>query len=476
MLRVVAALATLALAKATPTKLIIDTDIGGGGCNDVDDVIAVSIANALADNGEAELLAVVQNTAPVASAGAISVLNHYYGRDAVAIGAYNISTPGATLEQEHPLPYVTTLVSEFSSPIKNSSQMPDAVDTYRRVLAAQPSRSVAISSIGILTNLAALLRSLPDKHSALDGKALVGEKVFLLAVMGGKFPASGGSPECNVCGGGRNEHNHLVASAASSYVAANWPTTSSIIWSGFEVGVQVQSGGAGFQHCPVASESSPVKAAMVSFEGGPNKSRFSWDPLTTLVAVRSIAGVPSVAACTDCDGTNSIDANTGQNTWVAGPPSNQTYLILADAKAAGDALDALLCQTPAHSPPPPPPAAYTRHADQNCFTGHGGEELDIDGVGSLTVEQCESRCDADVRCECVTYQASVSTCWKRASCVVANFEAAAGYDTYVRTLPRTSAGLLERQRATAAAAAAATKQRDAELHLAPWGRGGAGAA
>jgi hypothetical protein len=188
MLRVVAALATLALAKATPTKLIIDTDIGGGGCNDVDDVIAVSIANALADNGEAELLAVVQNTAPAACAGAISVLNHYYGRDAVAIGAYNISTPGATLEQEHPLPYVTTLVSEFSSPIKNSSQVPDAVDTYRRVLAAQPSRSVAISSIGILTNLAALLRSLPDKHSALDGKALVGEKVFLLADWGGSSP------------------------------------------------------------------------------------------------------------------------------------------------------------------------------------------------------------------------------------------------------------------------------------------------
>ena len=37
---------------ATPVKLIIDTDIGGGGCNDVDDVVAVCIANALTDNGE----------------------------------------------------------------------------------------------------------------------------------------------------------------------------------------------------------------------------------------------------------------------------------------------------------------------------------------------------------------------------------------------------------------------------------------
>ena len=31
---------------AAPTKLIIDTDIGGGGCNDVDDVVAISIASA----------------------------------------------------------------------------------------------------------------------------------------------------------------------------------------------------------------------------------------------------------------------------------------------------------------------------------------------------------------------------------------------------------------------------------------------
>lgn len=37
---------------SSPQKLIIDTDIGGGGCNDVDDVVAVAVANALMDNGE----------------------------------------------------------------------------------------------------------------------------------------------------------------------------------------------------------------------------------------------------------------------------------------------------------------------------------------------------------------------------------------------------------------------------------------
>ena len=81
-----------------PVKLIIDTDIGGGGCNDVDDVVvshfrrftsthlntrhnlfsglrfkAVCMANALMDNGEAEILGIIQNTAPLECAGAISV-------------------------------------------------------------------------------------------------------------------------------------------------------------------------------------------------------------------------------------------------------------------------------------------------------------------------------------------------------------------------------------------------------------------
>eukprot|EP00966_Prymnesium_polylepis_P143294 3307862-Prymnesium_polylepis.1 len=247
---------------------------------------------------------------------------------------------------EDPLPYVPLLVEQFPSRIKNTSQAEDAVALYRRVLAAQPYRSVAISSIGIHTNLAALLRSPPDDVSPLNGTALVAEKVSLLAVMGGKYPASKGNPECNVCGGLRNEHNHVVASAAAAYVAAHWPASSFLLWSGFEVGFEVQSGGARFQKCPVATPSNPVRAAMVSYEGGTDMSRYSWDPLTTLVAVRTIARVPSVAACTQCNGTNSIDPESGNNAWVSGSAANQTYLVLNNGTAAGEALDELLCQYP----------------------------------------------------------------------------------------------------------------------------------
>ena len=354
--------------KVAPVKLIVDTDIGGGGCNDVDDVLAVCVAHALEQRGEAELLAIVQNTAPLQCAGAISVLNHFYGNDDLPIGAYNISTVGATLEQEEPLPYVPLLAKGWPSAVKNTSQVPSAVAVYRKALARQPDRSVTISSIGILTNLASLLKSKPDDYSPMSGLELVRQKVKLLAVMGGKFGGihgqHGGAAECNLCGGLRNAHNHQTASAASSYVADDWPAESKLVWSGFEVGVSIQSGGIGFQRCAVAAECrqtptaarcDPCAAAMIKYEGGANRSRFSWDPLTTLVAVRGAAG-GSTHECHGCgtskgccDGRNVIDPLTGNNTWTLGPRTNQTFLVLPDkaaATAAGSAIDELLCRPP----------------------------------------------------------------------------------------------------------------------------------
>jgi hypothetical protein len=51
-------------------------------------------------------------------------------------------------------------------------------------------QSVVIASIGLLTNLAALLQSPPDKYSQLNGHALVAKKVKRLAVMGGSYPTA----------------------------------------------------------------------------------------------------------------------------------------------------------------------------------------------------------------------------------------------------------------------------------------------
>lgn len=343
-------LALVALAVARPVHLIVDTDIGGGGCQDVDDIAAVCIANALADNGEAELLAIVQNTAPPPCAGVISVLNHWYGRDDVPLGAYK----GTGLTHSNPpLSFVDDLVANYPSPVKNSSQVPDAVSIYRQALAAAPDASVAISSIGLLTNLENLLRSGPDQYSALSGVDLVAQKVFLLVAMAGKYPTSNGGAngaECNMCGcyNGADATSAQTAASSSIYVFSHMAPTVKVLFSGGEVGVEIRTG-AVLETC--AEANNPCRRAFMDFKrdnpgGWAKGGRSSWDPLTILVAVRGASAAGNgVTECDDCDGTNSVTEG-GNNHWVAGPPSNQTYLILHDANVAAKAIDTLLCQRP----------------------------------------------------------------------------------------------------------------------------------
>ena len=168
--------------------------------------------------------------------------------------------------------------------------------------------------------------------------------------MAGTYPESGILlSECNMSGGLpwplSNWHNKHVGSEASNYVSENWPAECKIMWSGFEVGFKVITGGPDFQQCEVATAENPVMAAIVTYMGGPNKGRFSWDPLTTLVAVRG-AAAGGCAECSNCEGKNSVSPTSGANKWILGADSNQTYLVLQDAQIAENAINALLCQQP----------------------------------------------------------------------------------------------------------------------------------
>merc|ERR1712001_9474 len=64
--------------------LIIDTDASF----DVDDVVAICMAHALMDNGEVDIKAIVHDAGIPEGIGAVSVLNAYYGRENIPLGAY----------------------------------------------------------------------------------------------------------------------------------------------------------------------------------------------------------------------------------------------------------------------------------------------------------------------------------------------------------------------------------------------------
>ena len=70
-------------SSAEPVKVIFDTDM----ITDFDDVGALACLHALADAGECEILATISSTRGNASVGAVEVINHYYGRPDIPVGA-----------------------------------------------------------------------------------------------------------------------------------------------------------------------------------------------------------------------------------------------------------------------------------------------------------------------------------------------------------------------------------------------------
>lgn len=209
---------------AEPVKIVFDTDMA----NDCDDAGALAVLNALADLGEAEILAVVTNRKDPsnASAAACSAINTWYGRGDVPIGT---DKDGAKTKNSNPSSYAPVLRDEFPHSAKPDDEMPDALRVYREALAAQPDGSVVICSVGALSNLEDLLRSAGDDLSPMTGGELIEAKVKHTVIMGGWFPRSS-KPETNI----------KLDPASAVTVVNEWPGL--IHWQGYEVGAAVING------------------------------------------------------------------------------------------------------------------------------------------------------------------------------------------------------------------------------------------
>ncbi|HTE17651.1 MAG TPA: nucleoside hydrolase, partial [Armatimonadota bacterium] len=171
-----------AARRAKPAPVILDTDIGP----DVDDAGTVAVLNALADRGEARILAMGACTSSQWAAPCLDALNTYYGRPGIPVGTFK-GTGFLADPKEHEK-YNRAVAERFPNDLKNGANAPDAAALYRRVLARQPDRSVVFCAVGPLNNLSRLLDSGPDRASRLSGTDLVARKVKLLSVMGGRYP------------------------------------------------------------------------------------------------------------------------------------------------------------------------------------------------------------------------------------------------------------------------------------------------
>ena len=81
------------------------------------------MAHVLQNRGETEIKAIVHNAGIPEGIGAVSVLNHYYGRDDILLGAYKGEFGKDNSGNWVRGSYVDDLVNNWDSPIKDSSQV-----------------------------------------------------------------------------------------------------------------------------------------------------------------------------------------------------------------------------------------------------------------------------------------------------------------------------------------------------------------
>jgi hypothetical protein len=280
---------------ATPVRVIFDTDLG----SDVDDAGTVAVLHALADAGEAEILAMGLSVKHPWSAPCLDALNTYYGRPNIPIGA--LKGPGV----DDGCKYAERIAAEFPHDLKSADDAPDVTAVYREVLARQPDKSVVLVTVGFLTNVANLLDSEPDSYSTLDGVELVRQKVRCWVCMGGGFPNG-------------HEYNLMKDSKTTLQALEKWPTP--IVFTGFEIGEPIQTG-AGLKATPAAN---PIRRAYELYNGLNNRS--SWDQTAVLYAVRGLDG--GMADVWDIHaGGQIVMSPDGSNRWADTPDGKHSYLV-----------------------------------------------------------------------------------------------------------------------------------------------------
>jgi len=303
-------------APGQPVRMILDTGVGVGA----DDLGALAVMHALADAGEAEVLATMVSVGGDEDAGrTVDAVNTYYGRPDVPIGV--VSGPAPTV----PSDYTAQVASDFPSDLGAADP---AVDLYRRILAGQPDGSVTIVSVGFLTNLAELLASPADGVSDLTGEELVATKVARWVAMGGAYPDSAttlGGPEFNLAGD---------APAARSTISG-WPVAA--VFSGFEVGRDVLTGAVLQTETP---PDNPVREGYRLAAGSENEASF--DLTAVLAAVQGASGGQFEV----CTGRNVVGGD-GSTTWEhrANGPHGYLRAVVPDNEIAAT-LDALLVVPP----------------------------------------------------------------------------------------------------------------------------------
>ena len=295
----------LKLAAAEPVRLIFDTDMD----SDCDDAGALAAVHALADRGEARILATMVSSYHPWSASCVDAINTYFRRPDLPIGA----SKGGGKDWQGSR-YARQISETFPHDSPSYNELPDANAIYRQVLADSPDRSVVIVTVGDLTNIARLLETKPDAISPLGGPALVKQKVKRWVCMGRAIS---------------REQEHRPLGELQSPPRGDGPSGSQLANRAHvhrRRGVcRVTSNGAAA--LLNASVDNPVRMVYEIYFGGKVKHRHSADQIAVLVAVRGIGKPWAVVS----EGHNHIFPK-GTHQWRKSPDNEYHSYISALAE------------------------------------------------------------------------------------------------------------------------------------------------
>lgn len=319
-------------AAPKPVPLIFDTDVG----NDIDDALALGVIHALQDRGECKLLAVTVTKDNPYAAPYIDCVNTFYGRGDIPIG---VVRKGVTPHDGRYNKQVATRTDagklRYPHDLLSGADAPEAVSVLRQTLAAAKDGEVVVLQVGFSTNLARLLESKGDKHSPLDGVALVRKKVRLLSMMAGNFSKKGRDARFA-------EYNIKMDVGASRKLLADWPTP--IVLSGWEIGEAIRYPGVSIQRDYRWVKHHPVREAY-EFWGKMPYDRPTYDLTSVLYAVRPDRGYFGLSGL----GRVRVDDDK-YAAFTAAPDGPHRYLTVTPQQIAQvrEALVMLCSQPPGH--------------------------------------------------------------------------------------------------------------------------------
>jgi purine nucleosidase len=277
--------------------VIFDTDMG----NDIDDALALAMLHALSDRGECDLIGVTLTNAHPAAVPYIRMLNRFYGRGELPVGAAIKALKGGAGDG-----YMTAALGPANAATPGSAE--PAPMLLRRLL-SNAREKVVIVQTGFSTNLAALLES-------PGGAALAKEKVALVVAMAGNF--AGGEPEYNV----------RIDVASAKAVFERWPTP--IVFSGFEIGRDLLYPAASIEHDFAYARPHPIADSYRAYAKMPY-NRPTWDLTAALEAVRPEHGYFGLsepgAVLVESNGATRFAPGQGDRRYLRLDPSKRAEIL-----------------------------------------------------------------------------------------------------------------------------------------------------